>query len=140
MINKFCHYCKIKSKVPQRFKFTVKKNINFNYKIIINIVYLDRKLVFHTVDTTTNFQAGRFLNNISAKDTWEARCQCWIDTYLGPLDIITHNADTNFDSIDFCTEVKMVGITCYQILIEAYWLIGKIEKYHTTIRCAYDII
>ena len=72
MINKFCHYCQIKGKSSRRFKFTLKKDVDFNYEIIVDVMYLDGKLVFHVVDVATAFQAGRFLNNMSAKDTWEA--------------------------------------------------------------------
>ena len=68
MINKFCHYCQIKGKAPYHFKFILKKDVDFNYKIIIDIIYLDGKLVFHGVDAATAFQAGRFLNIMSAKD------------------------------------------------------------------------
>ena len=69
MINKFCHYCQIKGKAPQRFKFILKKDVDFNYKIIVDIMYLDGKPVLHAVDAATAFQAGRFLKNMSAKDT-----------------------------------------------------------------------
>ena len=69
MINKFYHYCPIKGKAPQRLKFTLKKNIDINYKIIIDVIYLNKKPILHIVDTTTTFQTGRFLNNISAKKT-----------------------------------------------------------------------
>lgn len=62
--NKFCHYCQIKDKASQCFKFILKKDINFKNKIIVNIIYLNKKPIFHTFDIVTNFQAGRFLNSI----------------------------------------------------------------------------
>ena len=68
----------------------MKKDVDFNYEIIVDIIYLDEKPVLYAVDNTIAFQAGRFLNNMSAKETWEALRQCWIDTYLGLSDIITH--------------------------------------------------
>ena len=71
MINKFCHYCKIKVGAPQRFQFILKKDVDFNHKIIVNVMYLDRKPVLHAVDIATALQASRFLNNISAKKTWK---------------------------------------------------------------------
>lgn len=55
MIDKFCYYCQNKGKAPQHFKFTLKKDIDFNYKIIINIIYPDGKPVFHTIDATIAF-------------------------------------------------------------------------------------
>ena len=120
MINKFCHYCQIKGEAPRRFKFILKKDIDFNYEIIVDIIYLDKKSVLHTVDATTTFQADRFLNNMSTKETWKALRQCWIDTYLGLLDIITHDVSTNFDFTEFHTEANILGITCHQISVEAH--------------------
>ncbi len=78
-------------------------------------MYLDGKPVLHAVDVATAFQAGRFLHSMSAKDTWEALRQCWIDIYLDPPDILTHDAGTNFDFIEFRAKAKMLGITCHQI-------------------------
>ena len=49
MINKFCHYCQIKGKAAQHFKFTLKKNVDFNYKIIIDIIYLNEKPILHAI-------------------------------------------------------------------------------------------
>lgn len=120
MINKFYHYCQIKSKAPQCFKFTLKKNVNFNYEIIVNIIYLDEKPIFHTIDAITTFQTDRFLNNMSAKETWDILHQCWIDFYLGFSDIITYNVSINFDFAEFRAETKILGIICHQLLIEAH--------------------
>ena len=140
MINKFCHYCQIKGDAPKRFKFTLKDDVDFNYELIIDIFYLDGKPVLHAVDAATSYQAGKFLKSMSAKDTWEALRLCWIDTYLGPPDIMTHDAGTNFDSSEFRAEAKLLGVTCHQIPVEAHWSIGKVEKYHGPLRRAYDII
>lgn len=40
----------------------------------------------------------------------------------------------------FRAEAKIFGITWYQTFVKVYQLIGKVEKYHTPIRQAYDII
>ena len=69
IINKFYHYYQIKGKAPQCFKFTLKKDVEFNYEIIVNVIYLDGKPILHIIDVATAFQAGRFLNNMSAKKT-----------------------------------------------------------------------
>ncbi len=58
MINKFCHYCQIKGEASQRFKFTLKKDVDFNYKIIVDIMYLDGKPVLHTIDVAMAFLVG----------------------------------------------------------------------------------
>ena len=55
MINKFYHYYQIKIEAPQRFKFTLKKDINFKYEIIVNVMYLNKKPVLHIVDAAIAF-------------------------------------------------------------------------------------
>lgn len=68
IMNKFHHYYPIKGKVPWQFKFKLKKYINFKYKIIIDIEYLDVKPDLYTVDIITISETEQFLNNMSAKD------------------------------------------------------------------------
>lgn len=139
-IEKFCHSCQLNSQSPRRFKFTLKDDCEFNYEIMVDVMYLSNRPVLHVVDIATAFQAGRFLPSISAKDTWEALRCLWIDTYQGPPDIITHDAGTNFASTEFRNEAKMMGITCKQVPIEAHWSIGKLERYHAPLRRAYEVI
>ena len=76
MIIKFCHYCQMKGKSPQHFKFTLKIDVDFNYEIIVDIIYLDGKPLLHAVDAATVFLAGQYLNSMSAKDTWKVLYQC----------------------------------------------------------------
>lgn len=64
----------------------------------------------------------------------------WIDTYLSLLNVILHNAGTNFAALEFKTEARIMGIQCHQVPIEAYSAIGKIECYHAPLRRAYNII
>ena len=54
-------------KSPGRFKFTLKDDHKFNYSMIIDVLYLDSKLVLQAVDLSTSFQAARFLKDITAK-------------------------------------------------------------------------
>jgi hypothetical protein len=42
-------------KAPGRFKFTLKDNREFNWCIVINVMYLDSKLVLYVVDEATVF-------------------------------------------------------------------------------------
>ena len=103
-------------------------------------MYLDRKPVLHVVDAATGFQAARFIRNMSAKKTWDVLKECWIDTYLGPPDIITYDAGTNFNSTKFRNEVRLIKITYHQIPIKVYWSINKVKEYYGFIRKAYKII
>ena len=63
-----------------------------------------------------------------------------MDTYLGPPDVISHDAGTNFDSEEFRVDAKLAGMTINQVPVEAHWSIGKIERYHGPLRRAYEII
>lgn len=65
MFNKSYHYSQIKSKALQYLKFILKKDIEFNNKIIIVVIYLDKKSILHVVDAATAFQARKFQNSMS---------------------------------------------------------------------------
>ena len=45
----------------------LKDNYNFNYQVIIDMLYLDKKPVLYAVDDATIFNAARFLKDMSAK-------------------------------------------------------------------------
>jgi hypothetical protein len=49
-----------------RFKFTLKDNYEFNYSVIIDVIYLNGKPVLQVIDSTTVFGAARFLKDILA--------------------------------------------------------------------------
>ncbi|KAF1963904.1 hypothetical protein BU23DRAFT_585836 [Bimuria novae-zelandiae CBS 107.79] len=93
--------------------FTLKDNYHFNYEILVDVMYLRSKPTLHV-----------FLNAILAKETWQALRMLWIDTYQGPPDILTHDAGTNFASAEFRAKAKIMGVTCKQVLTEAYWSIA----------------
>jgi hypothetical protein len=59
------------SKSLSRFKFSLKDNYEFNFLIIINIIYFDRKLVLYIIDSFISFQATSFLKDILARTTWD---------------------------------------------------------------------
>lgn len=140
VINKLCHQCQMNSTAPRRFKFTLKDDQEFNYEVIVDVLKLGDKNALHVVDSATGFNAARFLTSMSAKDTFEALRSCWIDVYLGPPDVVTHDSGTNFASQEFRAEAKSMGISCKQIPTEAHWSIGKVERYHQPLRRAFKII
>jgi hypothetical protein len=66
-IERFCHQCQAYSPAPKRFKFKLQDDLDFNYEIIVDIMYLlDREPVLHVVYAATAFQNATFLKNISA--------------------------------------------------------------------------
>jgi hypothetical protein len=54
------------SKLPGRFKFTLKDNYEFNYFVVIDILYLEGKPVLQVIDLATSFGAARFLKDMFA--------------------------------------------------------------------------
>ncbi|KAM4062355.1 reverse transcriptase (RNA-dependent DNA polymerase) [Hirsutella rhossiliensis] len=111
---------------PETLQIHLKDDQEFNYEIIVDVIHC--------------FPGARFLPSMSAKDTWETLRTAWIDTYLGPPDTIRHDAGTNFASMEFRQEAKLMGIKCSQVPVETHWSIGKIERYHAPLRRAYDIL
>ncbi|EED22562.1 conserved hypothetical protein [Talaromyces stipitatus ATCC 10500] len=139
-IERYCHHCQMNRQAPRRFKFTLTDDQEFNFEIVVDVMYLDGEPVLHVVDSATSFQAAKFLKSLSAKDTWEAIRMTWIDTYLGPPDVISHDAGTNFAANEFKVEAMMMGIRCHQMPVEAHSGIGKVERYHAPLRRAFNII
>jgi hypothetical protein len=78
---KFCKQCQLYSKSPGRFKFTLKDNYNFNYSVLIDVLYLNGKPVLQAVDEAIAFNAARFLKDMSAKTIWDTIRAYWINTY-----------------------------------------------------------
>jgi hypothetical protein len=54
-VTKFCYYYQLYSPAPYRFKFTLKDDYSFNYKILVDVMYLSSKLVLHIVNSLTAF-------------------------------------------------------------------------------------
>jgi hypothetical protein len=91
--------------------FTIQdEDIQFNYNIIVDILYIEgangSKPVLHILDEATRFQAGRWLKDISARHVWDQLRACWIDTYLGPPDLISFDAGKQF-SMPFLSHITI---------------------------------
>jgi hypothetical protein len=54
-----------------RFKFTLKDDYEFNYSVIIDVIYLNGKPILQVVDFITAFRAARFLKDILACMVWD---------------------------------------------------------------------
>jgi thiol-disulfide isomerase/thioredoxin len=141
-LTKFCSFCQKYAKSLERFKFILKDdaNCNFNYSIIVDVMYIDNNLILHVVDDVTRFQIVKWLQNISAKHTWEMLRLCWIDVYLSLSDHILIDADKNFASRKFRQFVISMTIIIKAVLVEAHWSIDVVKRYHAELRRAYQII
>ena len=103
-------------------------------------MYIQGKPVLHIVDDSTHFQAGRWLKDVSAKHVWDQLRACWIDTYLGPPDLISSDAGKQFTSKEFKQFAANMGIIVKNVPVEAYHSIGLVERYHRPLRHVYTII
>ncbi len=139
-LTKYCRQCQMHGKSPGRFKFTLKDDYEFNYSVIIDVLYLDGRPVLQVVDSSTSFQAARFLKDMSAKNAWDTLRICWIDTYQGPPEYIVHDAGKNFSSTEFRQHARSMAIEVKEVPVEAHNSIGKVERYHIPLRRSYEII
>ena len=100
-LTKYCEHCQRHGRSPGRFSFTIKDDVDFNYHVVVDIMYIHSDPVLHIVDEATRFQAGRWLKDISARHIWDQLRSCWIDTYLGPPDLISADAGKQFMAKEF---------------------------------------
>jgi hypothetical protein len=112
----------------------------YNYSIYVDVMYIDGDPILHVIDEATRFQAAKWLRDLSAKHTWETLQYYWMDTYLGPPDLITHDAGKNFVSKKFRQYATSLGITTKSVPVEAHWSIGIVERAHPELKRAYNII
>ncbi len=121
---KFCHHCQMYEKSLDRFIFWIRnENIQFNYNIVINILYIkyksaDNKFVLHIINETIRFQIDRWLKNISTRHVWNQLRISWIDIYLRSSDLITIEIDKQFVAREFKQYASNMRITIKTISIE----------------------
>ena len=53
---KYCKQCQKHGRSPSHFAFTFKDDLNFNYNVNIDIMYIGGKSVLHLVDKKPRFQ------------------------------------------------------------------------------------
>jgi hypothetical protein len=58
-LSKFCTFCQKHGKSSERFKLVLRDDVNFNFLIIMNIMYIENNLILHVVDETIRFQAAK---------------------------------------------------------------------------------
>jgi len=62
---------------------------------------------------------------------------CWINSYLGPPDLITIDARKNFISKEFKHYAATIGVTIKLVPVELYNSIRIVERYYSPLRRAY---
>jgi hypothetical protein len=58
-LTKFCIFCQKYAKSSEQMKFTLKDEVNFNYSVIVDVMYIDNSLILHVVDDATRFQIAK---------------------------------------------------------------------------------
>lgn len=139
-LTKYCSFCQKYGRSPGRFKFTLRKDLDFNQSVYVDITYINGKPVLHIIDEATRYQAARWLSDISAKHTWDTLRTCWIDTYLGPPGYIIYDSGTTFVSKEFNNYATSMAISTKAVPVEAHWSIGLVEEAHGPLKRAYQII
>lgn len=140
-IRRHCQFCQKFGGPPQRFKFTLRDmDLSFNHSIYCDVFTINGTPVLHVVDEATRFQAARRLRSMSADELWTALKACWINVYIGPPDVITHDAGTNFIARAFQANADFLHIKCKQVPIEASNRMSIVERYHEPVRRAFPII
>ena len=56
---------------------------------------------------------------------------CWIDTYLGPPNLITSDVGKNFVSKEFKEYANIMGIHTKAVPVEAHNSISIVKQYHS---------
>ena len=67
---------------------------------------------------------------MSARTAWDTFHACWIDTYLGPPDMVVYNAKKNFVSIEFKQLANLMVIIIKEVLVETYNSVGLVKRYY----------
>lgn len=93
-----CKSCQTYSQTPRRFKSTLCDDKDFNYTVFVDIFYIDKRPVPHVFDNSTRKKAVIWLPNVTEESVCIAMHISWIEFYLGPPDIVAHNAGKQFFS------------------------------------------
>jgi hypothetical protein len=139
-LNKYCHHCQMHEKSSERFSFSIKDDFEFNFNILVNILYIDSKPVLHLVNEAIRFQADRWLKDISARHVWDQFRTCWIDTYLKSSDVIIADSDKQFVFREFKNYADNMSIIVKIVSIETHHSIEMMKRYHESLRRTYSII
>lgn len=87
-----------------------------------------------------HYQAARWLPNVSADKLRRALRLCCIDCYLGPADIVAHDAGKNFTTQAFSQKSASVDIRLKYIPVENPQSMSTVKRYHAPMRRAYHIV
>lgn len=124
-------------RAPRRFRVTMgTEHIQFNERVLMDVMYLDGRPLLHVVDEGTHMSAAQFLPNKSTKSVWNAFLKCWCNIYTGMPNRILVDQGTEFGST-FVHLAAECGATVDHTGVEAHSSLGLCERYHEPIRTIY---
>lgn len=139
-IAKHCRLCQLHGQSPRRFKFHIRTEKDFNQVVYLDMMYIANKPLLHVVCEATRYQAARWLVGTTADDIWRAFRLCWCDVYIGPPDLVVHDAGTNIMAKAFQDHADLMHIETKPVPREAANSMTYVERYHAPLRRAYKII
>lgn len=101
---------------------------------------IDGYMVLHLVHAATIFQSAQRLLNESTADVWAELRGWWVYNYLRPLEVITHDAGTNFASREFQSNCGFLQIEVNSTPFEAPQSMTTVERQHASLRKVFDTI
>jgi hypothetical protein len=54
-LTKYCSFCQKYGRSPGRFKFTLCKDLDFNYSVYVDIIYINSSPVLYIIDEATRY-------------------------------------------------------------------------------------
>lgn len=92
------------------------------------------------VDVATCYHSTPRLLNETAAAIWSSFRQCWRDSYLGPPNVIKHDAGTKFSSREFAVNCYLMHIRLDPITKEAPQSMTTVGRQRASLRRAFLII
>ena len=79
-----CGPCQRIRTAPNRFRVSFgAEHVQFNERVLMDIMYINGDPVPHIVDEGTHFNASQFLPAVSTDSVWQALLKCWGAIYTG---------------------------------------------------------
>lgn len=119
---------------PLRFKYIINDDVSFNLVVYLDVCKIEGVNILHTVDAATSYQSGHRLLNKTAAAIWSVFHRFWLDSYLGPPYVITHDAGTNFSSREFAPNCDLMHIRLDPVPKEAPRSMTTVERQHASLR------
>lgn len=136
-IIRHCEACQLYAQKPRRFKFSLRDDVDFNHSVYVDTMFIEGKPVLHVVDEATNYQGARWLLASTADALWRALRMTWVDVYLGPPDVIVHDAGKNYMARAFQDNADFVHVATKAVPVESPQSMTVVERYHEPLRKAY---